>query len=90
MEKLLGNKDCWTKSLEKCSKTCFSTEVAAFKSRSWRAANVHCAIMYNVQCPIIRCNVQYRVPLLTFKSRRSLKAAFGLLSHSNANSHSPS
>ena len=48
MEKLLGNKDCWTKSLEKCSKTCFSTEVAAFKSRSWRAA-MCIAVMYNVQ-----------------------------------------
>ena len=40
--------------------------------------------MYNVQY-----NVQYRVPLLTFKSHRSLKAALGLLLHSNANSHSP-
>ena len=38
--------EAWTKSLEKCSKTCFSTEVAAAKSRSRRATL--CAVLYNV------------------------------------------
>ena len=87
LEKLSDDEDCGQKVWRNAAKPVFPPRSPLLKAEAGEPQM--CNVMCNVQCPIIRCNVQSTVPLLTFKSHRSLKAAFGLLPHSNANSHSP-
>ena len=101
MEKLLDN-EAWTKSLEKCSKTCFPSRplVLTSKSRSWRAAaflshsnaNSHSPLWIpthtmNLCCPAINTDRQQKL----HRHRRCSTAHDGkqwLLSHFS--SHRPS